>query len=179
MWVTTAAALLPTAAAYSADSSLSMVVTVFLYLFLFGYSCTSWIDLDSMQFCGVHGKSNALRKNLDRYVPIRFLHTRRRTDADLLTTLYFSASKLFHDSYFSLSTTSFDFFPFFFVPESHTEREVPKGPRFAPSKWPLPAVRQSRAMPNRVLVGGHRLYGTTGALNLHNFGIFRFLFFRN
>lgn len=113
------------------------------------------------------------------FVPIRFLHTRRRTDADLLTTLYFSASKLFHDSYFSLSTTSFDFFPFFFVPESHTEREVPKGPRFAPSKWPLPAVRQSRAMPNRVLVGGHRLYGTTGALNLHNFGIFRFLFFRN
>lgn len=71
MWVTTAAAALLPSAACSADSSLSMVVTVFLYLFLFGYSCTSWIDLDSMQFCGVHGKSNALRKNLDRYVPDR------------------------------------------------------------------------------------------------------------
>lgn len=129
MWVTTAAALLPSAAC-SADSSLSMVVTVFLYLFLFGYSCTSWIDLDSMQFCGVHGKSNALRKNLDRYVPIRFLHTRRRTDADLLTTLYFSASKLFHDSYFSLSTTSFDFFSFLFCSRvTHRERSA-KGATF-------------------------------------------------
>lgn len=129
MWVTTTAAALLPPAACSADSTLSMVVTVFLYLFLFGYSCTSWIDLDSMQFCGVHGKSNALRKNLDHSVPDRirfdqiFAHSPHWTDADLLTTRYFSASKLFHDSYFSLSTTSFDFFSLSFLFQSHTQRE--------------------------------------------------------
>lgn len=37
----------------SADSALCRWSSLFLYLFLFGYSCTSWIDLDFVQCCGV------------------------------------------------------------------------------------------------------------------------------
>lgn len=97
----------------------------FLYLFLFGYSCTSWIGLDSMQFCGTFSASRMHSGTwTTRFLRIRsttLARSRTGKPADqsyffLLQT--FSTVRIFH-------STSFDFFfPFFFVPESHT---VPKG----------------------------------------------------
>lgn len=152
-WVaTTAAALLPSCC--FADSAVCRWSSLlFLYLFLFGYSCTSWIDLDSVQFCGVLWASRMHSGTWSDPVPTTISGTTRNRMQNLLTTRSFPCSKLFHDSYFSLDVVRL-FFSFLFCSrESVTYSESAKGPRFAPSKGPLPAVRLAQAIPNRVLVG--------------------------
>lgn len=143
-WVTTAAAQLPSCC--FADSALCVrrwSSLLFLYLFLFGYSCTSWIDLDSVQFCCVPSR---MHSGTWTTPPFRrwFLHTRSRMQ-NLLTTRNFPCSKLFHDSYFSLDVVRL-FFSFLFCSRA-THSETAKGPRFAPSSGPLPAVRLAQAIP--------------------------------
>lgn len=152
--MTTAAALLPSCC--FADSALYRWSSLFLYLFLFGYSCTSWIDLDFVQFCAVLWASR-MHSGTWTTTPVPTTDSIddfctlaagcKPADHSEFSALNFSTIHIFH-------STSFDFFfPFFFVPESQSHSESAKGPRFAPSKGPLPAVRLAQAIPNRVLVG--------------------------
>lgn len=149
-WVTTTAAVLLPSCCF-ADSALC-VDGRHCFSFICFYSAIpvraglTWIPCSSAVFSG-------RAECTPEPGPTTISGTTRNRMQNLLTTRNFPCSKLFHDSYFSLDVVRL-FFSFLFCSrESVTHSESAKGPRFAPSKGPLPAVRLAQAIPNRVLVG--------------------------
>lgn len=145
--LTTAAALLPSCC--FADSALCRWSSLFLYLFLFGYSCTSWIELESVQFCGVLWASRMHSGTCTTPVPtdpFDYFSTLavgcKPADHCEFSSLNFSTIHIFH-------STSFDFFSFLFCSRV-THRECQRATFCAfqvatSGRPPVPAI------PNRVL----------------------------